>query len=173
MGQWRHSGALSPSRSRNFCSPGPRYSMIGSSNRPTLPLPSLPLYVPPSSGTRLIRNILERSSSCIHRYRAPAVISRRIIYSKSSMRVAGQVRMMILPLLFFYFVFFFCCFPSSGYLTDLFAELIISFSLFLCWEIHFCGFFLFFEECWWSEELLLLCLFVYYIFSSEVIYCLN
>lgn len=109
MGQWRHSSALSPSRSRNFCSPGPRYSMIGSSNRPTLPPLPVLLYSPHSSGTRL-RHILERSS-CIHRYWAPAVISRWIIYSKSSMRVAGQVRMISSSSLFLFFFSF--LFPSK------------------------------------------------------------
>lgn len=104
MGQWRHSSALSPSRSRNFCSPGPRYSMIGSSNRPTLPPSPSSSYSPHSSGTRL-RHILERSS-CIHRYWAPAVISRWIIYSKSSMRVAGQVRMISSSSLFLFFFLF-------------------------------------------------------------------
>lgn len=109
MGQWRHSSALSPSRSRNFCSPGPRYSMIGSSNRPTLPPLPVLLYSPHSSGTRL-RHILERSS-CIHRYWAPAVISRWIIYSKSSMRVTGQVRMISSSSLFLFFFSF--LFPSK------------------------------------------------------------
>lgn len=158
MGQWRHSSALSPSRSRNFCSPGPRYSMIGSSNRPTLPPLPVLLYSPHSSGTRL-RHILERSS-CIHRYWAPAVISRWIIYSKSSMRVTGQIRMISSSSLFLFFFLFY--FPPSEYLTDLFAELIIS--LFLLGEIRFCGFSFF-----WSM-LMKFITFIVNIFSGEVIY---
>lgn len=62
---------------------------------------------------------------------------------------------MILPLSSFAFFF------PSGYLTDLFAELIISLSLFLLGEIHFCAFSFFFFFLKYVDE-------IYYIYHGMV-----